>query len=107
MWVVGEDLVITSFPQRWQQPRNDAHNVLDGIIADIHSPTRHGIASVLELAVVIASHCCSCFGRHGLASDEMSFLDMFEASIGIDMEKEVREGGPTLPASYPNHGEMC
>lgn len=27
MWVLGKDLIVTAFPQRWQQPRNDPLNV--------------------------------------------------------------------------------
>jgi hypothetical protein len=27
MWVLGRDLIVTAFPQRWQQPKNDPLNV--------------------------------------------------------------------------------
>lgn len=49
MWILGNDLVLTSFPQRWQQPRNDPLNVLEGIIEDINSKTREPVQNVFEV----------------------------------------------------------
>ncbi|KAI2756575.1 hypothetical protein DTO006G1_7939 [Penicillium roqueforti] len=45
MWVLGTNLIVTAFPQRWDQPKNDPLNVLDGIIEDINSKTRDPINS--------------------------------------------------------------
>ncbi|KAF8847189.1 hypothetical protein BDZ45DRAFT_755159 [Acephala macrosclerotiorum] len=36
MWVLGEDLVITAFPQRWQQPNDDPLNILEWIIGSFN-----------------------------------------------------------------------
>ena len=33
MWIVGKDLVVTSFPQRWRQPREDPLNVLESTVS--------------------------------------------------------------------------
>lgn len=87
MFVIGKDLVITSFPRRWKQPRNDPLNVLDGIIEDINSKTRDPIANVYELATTIAGRCYGSFDRKG--GDEFQFFDMFESSIGAAMDREA------------------
>lgn len=89
MWILGKDLVVTSFPQRWRQPRNDPLNVLEGIIEDINSKTRDPVQNVYELATTIAGRCFGTFDRHRKGDDEFQFLDMFEASIGAAMDGEA------------------
>ncbi|KAI4193008.1 MAG: hypothetical protein LQ348_002986 [Seirophora lacunosa] len=89
LWVLGKDLVITSFPQRWQQPKNDPLNVLDGIIEDMNSKTRPPVKSVHELAALITGRCSSVFDRHRLRNEEYQFLDMFESSIGQVTNRET------------------
>jgi len=88
MWVLGKDLVITSFPQRWQQERNDPLNVVDSIIEDINNKTRSPIGSVWDLAITISSTCSCILDRHRMA-DDYQFLDMFESSIGAATDKET------------------
>jgi hypothetical protein len=90
MWVLGKDLVVTSFPQRWQQPRNDPLNVLEGIIEDINSKTREPVQNVYELVMTITGRCFGTFDRHRKADDEYQFMDMFEASIGTAMDQEAK-----------------
>jgi hypothetical protein len=90
MWILGRDLVVTSFPQRWQQPRNDPLNVLEGIIEDINSKTREPVQNVFELAMTITGRCFGTFDRHRKSDDEFQFMDMFEASIGSAMDQEAR-----------------
>ncbi|KAK4508717.1 hypothetical protein PRZ48_002456 [Zasmidium cellare] len=89
MWILGKDLVVTSFPQRWRQPRNDPLNVLEGIIEDINSKTRDPVQNVYELATTIAGRCFGTFDRHRKGDDDFQFLDMFEASIGAAMDGEA------------------
>lgn len=89
MWIVGKDLIITSFPQRWQKPRNYPHNVLESIVSDINSPGRAAVSSVHELAFTIATHCFGPFDRRNISEGEMLFLDMFEFSIGDAMDRET------------------
>ncbi|KXT03866.1 hypothetical protein AC578_8935 [Pseudocercospora eumusae] len=89
MWILGKDLVVTSFPQRWRQPRNDPLNVLEGIIEDINSKTREPVQNVYELAISIAGRCYGTFDRHRKGDDDFQFLDMFEASIGAAMDNEA------------------
>lgn len=80
--ILTTDLIVTSFPQRWQQPKNDPLNVLDGIIEDMNAKTRPPITSVYDLAMLITSRCCGMFDRHRMDDENYQFLDMFESSIG-------------------------
>jgi ankyrin repeat protein/Mg2+ and Co2+ transporter CorA len=89
MWTLGKDLIVTAFPQRWQQPRNDPLNVLDGIIEDINSKTRDPVQNVYDLAMIITSRCSGIFDRHRIGDEDYQFLDMFESSIGDATEKET------------------
>ncbi|KAL5121649.1 hypothetical protein ACEQ8H_000335 [Pleosporales sp. CAS-2024a] len=89
LWTLGKDLVVTAFPQRWQQPRNDPLNVLDGIIEDINSKTREPVKNVYDLAMIIVSRCSGVFDRHRVGDEDYQFLDMFEASIGDATEQET------------------
>ncbi|KAL4762550.1 ankyrin repeat protein [Aspergillus foveolatus] len=88
MWILGPSLIVTSFPQRWDQPKNDPLNVLDGIIEDINSKTREPVRSVYDLALIITNRCSGVFDRHRMGDDEYQFLDMFESSIGIATDRE-------------------
>ncbi|KAJ5037252.1 uncharacterized protein L3040_007429 [Drepanopeziza brunnea f. sp. 'multigermtubi'] len=89
MWVLGKDLIVTSFPQRWQQPKNDPLNVLDSVIEDINSKTREPVKSVYDLAMIITGRCTGVFDRHRMGDDEYLFLDMFESSIGSATDRET------------------
>jgi len=81
-FILGKELIITCFPERWEQPRNDPMMVLDGIIEDMNAKTRPPINSVYDLALLITSRCCGVFDRHKLDNENFQFLDMFESSIG-------------------------
>ncbi|CAK7564080.1 MAG: hypothetical protein SEPTF4163_001963 [Sporothrix epigloea] len=83
MWVLGKDLVITCFPQRWDQPARDPLNVVDGIIEETNAKTRPPIQSVFDLAMLITNRCSGMFDRYRLADQDYQFLDMFESSIGL------------------------
>jgi ankyrin repeat protein/Mg2+ and Co2+ transporter CorA len=89
MWILGKDLIVTSFPQRWQQPKNDPLNVLDSIIEDINSKTRDPVTSVHDLSMIITARCSGVFDRHKLGNEDYQFLDMFEASIGSATDRET------------------
>lgn len=89
MWIIGTNLIVTSFPQRWEQPKNDPLNVLDGVIEDINSKTREPVRSIYDLAIVITNRCSGVFDRHRMGDEEFQFLDMFEASIGIATDRET------------------
>ncbi|KAL9110589.1 MAG: hypothetical protein Q9227_004947 [Pyrenula ochraceoflavens] len=89
LWILGNGLIVTSFPQRWQQPRNDPLNVLDGIIEDIHARAKTPVRSVYELASRITGRCCGFFDRHRINDPNFQFLDMFESSIGRVTDQET------------------
>lgn len=89
MWILGKDLIVTSFPQRWQQPKNDPLNILDNIIEDINSKTRDPVKSVYDLAMIITNRCSGVFARHRIGDEEYQFLDMFESSIGSVTDQEA------------------
>ncbi|KAH8679781.1 ankyrin [Tricladium varicosporioides] len=89
MWVLGKDLVVTAFPERWQQPRNDPLNVLDSIIEDINDKTRDPVSSVYDLAMIITNRCSAVFDRHRMGDEDYQFLDMFESSIGNATDRET------------------
>ncbi|KAL1891947.1 hypothetical protein Sste5346_007291 [Sporothrix stenoceras] len=83
LWVLGKDLVVTCFPQRWDQPARDPLNVVDGIIEETNAKTRPPIQSVYDLAMLITNRCSGMFDRYRLADQDYQFLDMFESSIGL------------------------
>ncbi|KAH9888725.1 hypothetical protein F4778DRAFT_755098 [Xylariomycetidae sp. FL2044] len=88
LWIIGKDLIITAFPQRWDQPKHDPLNVLDGIIEETNAKTRPPIQSVYDLAMLITSRCAGMFDRHRLDDQDFQFLDMFESSIGLVTDQE-------------------
>lgn len=91
MWIVGRDLIVTSFPQRWKQPRNDPLDVFEGIVEDINSiKMRDPVQNVYELAMTIAGRCFGTFDRHRKNDDGFQFLDMFGASLGVAMDREAK-----------------
>ncbi|KAI2639228.1 hypothetical protein GGS21DRAFT_488139 [Xylaria nigripes] len=90
LWVIGKDLVITCFPQRWDQPKNDPLNVLEGIIEETNAKTRPPIQSVYDLAMLITGRCSGMFDRSRFDDQNYQFLDMFENSIGSITDKESR-----------------
>lgn len=78
MWILGPNLIVTCFAQRWEQPKNDPLNVLDGIIEDINSKTREPVRSVYDLAIAITNRCSGVFDRHRMGDEEYQFLDMLD-----------------------------
>lgn len=90
IWILSKDLIMTCFPQRWEQPPGDPLNVLDGIIHDSNSKTRDPVESVWDLAMLITGRCSGMFDRHRLDDPQYQFLDMFESSIGWVTNEETR-----------------
>lgn len=90
LWlIILGDLLITCFPERWDQPRRDPLNLFDGIIEDVNSTTRPPVRSVYELATLVTERCNGIFDRHQLGHDEYLFAEMFELSIGLLHRKET------------------
>ncbi|KAI4209658.1 MAG: hypothetical protein LQ351_007412 [Letrouitia transgressa] len=90
LWILGKELIISSFPQRWRQPKHDPLNVLDGVIEDMSSKTQPPVKSVYDLATLITGRCCGVFDRHRLGDEDYQFIDMFESSIGEVTNKETK-----------------
>ena len=90
MWVLGKDLVVTAFPQRWNQHAGDYRlDMLDGIRSDINSNVRGSVDSVYELAMIISGRCVGTFDRHRRAMNDFQSLDIYEASLGDATDRET------------------
>ena len=90
MWILGEKMVVTAFPPRWDQPKNDHLNLLDYVLSIIDLGNRGPIKSVYELAMIISGRCYGAYDRHGVGSEDPHFLDMFEGWISAAMDDEVK-----------------
>ncbi|KAK3073307.1 hypothetical protein LTR53_005209 [Teratosphaeriaceae sp. CCFEE 6253] len=99
MWIVGKDLVLTSFAQRWQQPKEDPLNVLESTIEEINSNGTESVENIFDLAIMIGGRCFGTFDRSSITRDGSRFLDMFESSIGVAMDKETTLFGQFKDAS--------
>lgn len=84
MFAVGQHLLITAFPERWNQPIEDPLNVLQGVIQEIRilSKTKLAVKSVHDLALLISRRCSGAFDRHVPGDEDYQFLEMFESEIG-------------------------
>jgi len=90
MWILGNDLIVTSFPQRWRQPPMDSMNVLESIIQELNLKTGDEVESIYDLAILITGRCIGTFDRSTVRRDGSRFLDMFESAIGEAMEDETQ-----------------
>ena len=89
MWVIGQNMIVTSFPPRWGQPKKDPLDLLEYVKSIIDLGKREPIRSVYELAMIITGRCYGAYDRHGVGSEDPHFLDMFEGWIGAAMNDEV------------------
>ena len=88
--MLDENLIVTSFPQRWRQQRRDPLNVLESIVEDTDPRSGTRVESVLDLAAVIVDRCFRAFDNQSILKDGPRFLDMFEASLGNAMDAETK-----------------
>ncbi|KAL4968352.1 uncharacterized protein BDV14DRAFT_153095 [Aspergillus stella-maris] len=86
--VLGENLVVTSFPQRWNQPDNDRFNILTAVLDSLRQP--RSIHSVHDLIAIITDRCCGAFDRFAPHDEHYQFFSMFDASVGFAAENEAR-----------------
>lgn len=89
MWVVSGELLVTSFPQRWEQDDREHDDVFKAILHDLRSPTSEHIANAYELAMFIAGHCAGMSDTRSTKRGETLFLDMFDAAIGTITDEET------------------
>ncbi|KAL4797921.1 hypothetical protein BDV19DRAFT_358243 [Aspergillus venezuelensis] len=88
MLVLGENLVVTSFPQGWEQPENDRFNTLTAVLDTLRQP--RPVHSVHDLTAIITDRCCGAFDRFAPHDEHYQFLSMFDASVGFAAENEAR-----------------
>jgi Mg2+ and Co2+ transporter CorA len=89
MWILDDERIVTAFPQRWQQPKNDPLNLLNAIMDDINSKTREPVRSVYDLSMAITERCSSILDDRASNLDRYQFFKMFESSIGIANDREA------------------
>lgn len=92
IWILGDNLVFTSFPDRWGQPKEDPLNLFDGLIEDINSKSKSPFGSVFELATLITDRCTGTFDRHHRRDRDYRFLEMFELSVGTAVSDRGTNG---------------
>ena len=91
MWIVSGELLITSFPQRWEQGDRDCDDLFKALLNDIRSPTHDHVSNIYELGMFVAGHCAGMSDTRSTKPGETLFIDMFDAAIGkvTDSETEL------------------
>jgi ankyrin repeat protein len=92
IWVLGPSLIVTSFPQNWQQPREETPDLLGNILEGIDPRNGSPARSVYELAACIVGHCLSSCDQIAENADQESMssvLEMFGSSVGDVMNQEA------------------
>ncbi|KAK4569974.1 hypothetical protein LTR86_002944 [Recurvomyces mirabilis] len=91
LWIVRDDLIVTSFPRGWNKNHdNDEHGVWQAICNDLQRPGRKAVLGVHELATIISGHCYGWVDSRDASDSSLLFMNMFESSLGYAMEEEVR-----------------
>jgi ankyrin repeat protein/Mg2+ and Co2+ transporter CorA len=88
--VFGPELIVTSFPQKWRQPRMELPDLLGRILEELGPRTGTPAQNVSELAVCIVSQCISACDHTPRQSGKASVLDMFSSSVGDARLEEVK-----------------
>ncbi|KAL4878842.1 hypothetical protein BJY04DRAFT_194726 [Aspergillus karnatakaensis] len=94
--VLDNNLVVTSFPQRWDQPENDRFDILSGVLDNIK---RTPIENAVDLISLITERCCGTFDRHAPLDNEYQFLAIYEYSIGSTADREANLSRELFEAS--------
>jgi ankyrin repeat protein/Mg2+ and Co2+ transporter CorA len=92
IWVLGPSLIVTSFPQNWQHPREEMPDLLGSILEEIDPRNGTPAQNVYELAACIVGHCLSSCDQTVDSPDmesRSSVLEMFGSSVGDAMNQEV------------------
>jgi ankyrin repeat protein len=90
VWVLGPELIVTSFPQKWRQPRIELPDLLSSVLEKLDPRTGAPVQSIHGLAACIVGQCMSTCDRAMHQSHKASVLDMFSCSVGDAMDKEVK-----------------
>ena len=89
IWMLGPGLIVTSFPQKWQQPRQELPDLLSSVLEKLDPRTGDPVQSIYGLAACIVGQCMSTCDRAMYQSHKESILDMFSGSVGDAMNEEV------------------
>jgi len=96
MWILGDDLIVTSFPRQWgamdasRHKACDDFDVLASIVEHFDSNYHERVHDISQLAMVIARSCSTALSSHCISNDELQPLHIFEASIGRAMQDETK-----------------
>lgn len=88
IWVLGPELIVTSFPQKWKQPREETPALLSSVLEDLSS-SGNSVHSVRELANCVIGHCLSACDSAAERTGELSVFKMFDCTVGFVKECEV------------------
>ncbi|KAH8690561.1 hypothetical protein BGW36DRAFT_57335 [Talaromyces proteolyticus] len=97
LWILDNDTIVTSFPQRWNKseeksekdpdPNNDS-DIVESIIRQIGKQDRRPLTNVFDLAELIVSKCVGTMFEHpDIANEKLRFAEFFEISIGNTNEE--------------------
>lgn len=89
IWVLGPQLVVTCFPQGWKHDRKRTTPLISSILEDLNPRSGRPVFSVHELVVRIAGQCLAACDRTAEHNGKLTYLDMFNSSVGTAMDKEV------------------
>ncbi|CZT01292.1 uncharacterized protein RCO7_01996 [Rhynchosporium graminicola] len=100
LWILDNDTVVTSFPQRWNKagkpgerdpdPSN-ASDIVEGILRHVAKTDRRPLESAFDLAELIASKCVGTMFEHpDVANEKLRFSEFFEISIGNVTNEESK-----------------
>ena len=90
VWVLGPGLVVTSFPQKWEQSRRELPDLLSSVLEKLDPRTGDPVQSIYGLAACIVGQCMSACDRAMYQSHKASVFDMFSGSVGNAMNEEVK-----------------
>ncbi|KAL2072116.1 hypothetical protein VTL71DRAFT_11459, partial [Oculimacula yallundae] len=100
LWILDNDTVVTSFPQRWDKagkpgekdpdPSN-ASDIVETILRHVRNRDRQLLGNVFDLAELIASKCIGTMFEHpDVANEKLRFAEFFEISIGKVTNEESK-----------------
>ncbi|KAH7370046.1 hypothetical protein BKA65DRAFT_10708 [Rhexocercosporidium sp. MPI-PUGE-AT-0058] len=100
LWILDNDTVVTSFPQRWDKagepgdrdpdPSN-ASDVVESILRHVARTDRRPLENAFDLAELIASKCIGTMFEHpDIANEKLRFSEFFEISIGNVTNEESK-----------------
>ena len=84
MWIVSEEFIVTSFPERWNQATKAQFDIWETVLNQITARGPKLVPTVYDLAALISDTCSKAFDLSDTGKPR--FIDMFEASLGGAME---------------------